>query len=84
MYNRQTSFKSLRVTKRELIKLLKNWNISIKNRLTKKQLLELLKYYDDSDLLNLAQIRNVNTTNDINFEELEQMLITKANQKNCS
>ena len=53
------SFKSLKVTRKELIEILKNRQISIKKGLLKKQLLKILKHYDYSDLLKLAQIREL-------------------------
>ena len=76
------SFKSLKVTRRELINLLKNRNVSISRGLSKKQLLEILKYYNHSDLLKLAQIRRVNVTEDTTFGDLEEKLITNVSLKN--
>ena len=75
------SFKSLKVTRRELINLLKNRNVSISRGLSKKQLLEILKYYNHSDLLKLAQIRRVNVTEHTTFDDLEEKLITNASLK---
>ena len=75
------SFKSLKVTRRELINRLKNRNVSIPRGLSKKQLLEILKYYNHSDLLKLAQIRRVNVTEDTTFDDLEEKLITNASLK---
>ena len=75
------SFKSLKVTRKELIGILKNRQVSIKKGLPKKQLLKILKYYDYSDLLKLAQIRRVNVAEDDTIDDLEEKLITNVNLK---
>ena len=75
------SFKSLKVTRKKLINLLKNKNVSIPRGLSKKQLLEILKNYNHSDLLKLAQIRRVNVTEDTTFDDLEEKLITNVSLK---
>ena len=75
------SFKFLKVTRKELIELLKIKQVSVKKGLTRKQLLEMLKYYDYFDLQKLAQITGVNVTDDIDFDDLEEKLITNVNLK---
>ena len=75
------SFKFLKVTRKELIELLKIKQVSVKKGLTRKQLLEMLKYYDYFDLQKLAQITGVNVTDDIDFDDLGEKLITNVNLK---
>ena len=75
------SFKFLKVTRKELIELLKIKQVSVKKGLTRKQLLEMLKYYDYFDLQKLAQITGVNVTDDIDFDDLEEKYITNVNLK---
>ena len=75
------SFKFLKVTRKELTELLKIKQVSVKKGLTRKQLLEMLKYYDYFDLQKLAQITGVNVTDDIDFDDLEEKLITNVNLK---
>ena len=75
------SFKFLKVTRKELIELLKIKQVSVKKGLTRKQLLEMLKYYDYFDLQKLAQITGVNVTDDIDFDDLEEKLITNVTLK---
>ena len=75
------SFKFLKVTRKKLIELLKIKQVSVKKGLTRKQLLEMLKYYDYFDLQKLAQITGVNVTDDIDFDDLEEKLITNVNLK---
>ena len=75
------SFKFLKVTRKELIELLKIKQVSVKKGLTRKQLLEMLKYYDYFDLQKLAKITGVNVTDDIDFDDLEEKLITNVNLK---
>ena len=75
------SFKFLKVTRKELIELLKIKQVSVKKGLTRKQLLEMLKYYDYFDLQKSAQITGVNVTDDIDFDDLEEKLITNVNLK---
>ena len=76
---KKISFKSLKVTRKELIGILKNRQVSIKKGLPKKQLLKILKHYDYSDLLKLAQIRRVNVAEDDTIDDLEEKLITNVN-----
>ena len=75
------SFKFLKVTRKELIELLKIKQVSVKKGLTRKQLLEMLKYYDYFDLQKLAKITGVNVTDDIDFDDLEEKLITNVKIK---
>ena len=75
------SFKFLKVKRKELIELLKIKQVSVKKGLTRKQLLEMLKYYDYFDIQKLAQITGVNVTDDIDFDDLEEKLITNVNLK---
>ena len=69
------------MTRKELIGISKNRQVSIKKGLPKKQLLKILKHYDYSDLLKLAQIRRVNVAEDDTIDDLEEKLITNINLK---
>ena len=67
----------MKVTRKELIEILKNRQVSIKKGLPKKQL--ILKHYDYSDLLKLAQIRRVKVAEDDTIDDLEEKLLTNVN-----
>ena len=69
------SFNSLKVTRKELINLLRNRHVPIEKGLSKNQLREKLEYFDEDDLFKLAKLRKVNSKGDETLNDLLEKLI---------